>query len=60
MFGGNTHNDTATSKGAKCYSHDLMAYDPVCDQWKFITAPIEVSAHGDRYGHSASVFNGSM
>ena len=28
VFGGNTHNDTNVSQGAKCYSTDLMAYDP--------------------------------
>ena len=28
VFGGNTHNDTNLSQGAKCYSTDLMAYDP--------------------------------
>ena len=28
VFGGNTHNDTSISLGAKCYSPDFMAYDP--------------------------------
>ena len=27
VFGGNTHNDTASSKGAKCFSADVMVYD---------------------------------
>ena len=27
VFGGNTHNDTIHSHGAKCYSTDFMAYD---------------------------------
>ena len=27
VFGGNTHNDTSVSYGAKCYSPDFMAYD---------------------------------
>lgn len=27
VFGGNTHNDTSVSQGAKCYSLDFMAYD---------------------------------
>lgn len=27
VFGGNTHNDTLHSQGAKCYSTDFMAYD---------------------------------
>ena len=27
VFGGNTHNDTSMSYGAKCYSADFLAYD---------------------------------
>lgn len=27
VFGGNTHNDTSMSHGAKCFSSDFMAYD---------------------------------
>ena len=27
VFGGNTHNDTSVSHGAKCYSSFFMAYD---------------------------------
>ena len=27
VFGGNTHNDTSVSFGAKCYSTDFLAYD---------------------------------
>ena len=27
VFGGNTHNDTSVSMGAKCFSADFMAYD---------------------------------
>lgn len=27
VFGGNTHNDTSVSQGAKCYSLNFMAYD---------------------------------
>ena len=33
MFGGNTHNDTQFSQGAKCYSADFIAYDIACDRW---------------------------
>lgn len=33
VFGGNTHNDTSQSYGAKCYSHDLIIYDVFCDSW---------------------------
>ena len=28
VFGGNTHNDTQISLGAKCYSPDFLAYNP--------------------------------
>lgn len=27
VFGGNTHNDTSQSNGAKCFSADFLAYD---------------------------------
>lgn len=27
VYGGNTHNDTSISLGAKCYSPDLLLYD---------------------------------
>lgn len=27
FFGGNTHNDTSLSNGAKCFSADFLAYD---------------------------------
>ncbi len=27
VFGGNTHNDTSMSQGAKCYAADFLAYD---------------------------------
>ena len=33
VFGGNTHNDTQHSQGAKCYSADFHAYDIACDRW---------------------------
>ncbi|KAL7990592.1 hypothetical protein Chor_014022, partial [Crotalus horridus] len=29
IFGGNTHNDTSLSNGAKCFSADFLAYDIV-------------------------------
>ena len=63
VVGGNVHNDTDTSHGAKCYSGSAMLYDPLCDRW----LPLDTSAAsyqpwGDlaRFGHSDSVFNGSM
>lgn len=27
VYGGNTHNDTTKSRGAKCYSSDFLLYD---------------------------------
>ncbi|XP_015671302.1 attractin-like protein 1 [Protobothrops mucrosquamatus] len=59
IFGGNTHNDTSLSNGAKCFSADFLAYDIACDEWKILKKP---SLHRDvnRFGHSAIVSNGSM
>ena len=35
VFGGNTHNDTSLSNGAKCFSADFLAYDigRVAEHW---------------------------
>lgn len=60
VFGGNTHNDTNRSFGAKCYSSDLLAYDVVCDTWHPMDVPRSVSADLARYGHSGVVFDGSL
>ncbi|KFO28973.1 Attractin-like protein 1 [Fukomys damarensis] len=59
IFGGNTHNDTSLSNGAKCFSADFLAYDIACDEWKILPKP---NLHRDvnRFGHSAVVINGSM
>ncbi|XP_036191764.1 attractin-like protein 1 isoform X3 [Myotis myotis] len=59
IFGGNTHNDTSLSNGAKCFSADFLAYDIACDEWKILPQP---NLHRDvnRFGHSAVVINGSM
>ncbi|XP_018618141.1 attractin-like protein 1 [Scleropages formosus] len=59
VFGGNTHNDTSLSNGAKCFSADFLAYDIACDGWKVLPKP---NLHRDvnRFGHSAVVSNGSM
>uniref|UniRef100_A0A8C5QK43 Attractin-like protein 1 n=1 Tax=Leptobrachium leishanense TaxID=445787 RepID=A0A8C5QK43_9ANUR len=59
VFGGNTHNDTSLSNGAKCFSADFLAYDIACDEWKVLQKP---NLHRDvnRFGHSAVVSNGSM
>ncbi|XP_038159063.1 attractin-like protein 1 isoform X1 [Cyprinodon tularosa] len=59
VFGGNTHNDTSLSNGAKCFSADFLAYDIACDKWTVLPRP---GLHRDvnRFGHSAVVSNGSM
>uniref|UniRef100_H3AXJ5 Attractin like 1 n=1 Tax=Latimeria chalumnae TaxID=7897 RepID=H3AXJ5_LATCH len=59
VFGGNTHNDTSLSNGARCFSADFLAYDIACDEWKSLPKP---NLHQDvnRFGHSAVVSNGSM
>ncbi|KAG7228421.1 hypothetical protein INR49_007593 [Caranx melampygus] len=59
VFGGNTHNDTSLSNGAKCFSADFLAYDIACDEWTVLPRP---GLHRDvnRFGHSAVVSNGTM
>ncbi|CAL8281783.1 unnamed protein product [Merluccius merluccius] len=59
VFGGNTHNDTSLSNGAKCFSADFLAYDIACDEWAHLPKP---DLHRDlpRFGHTAVVNNGSM
>ncbi|XP_046382799.1 attractin-like protein 1 isoform X2 [Ischnura elegans] len=70
FFGGNTHNDTAFSHGAKCYSSDFFAYDPVCDKWVMNPGRVSYSSYPPvpghtshpappRFGHSTVVFKGS-
>ncbi|XP_009978010.1 PREDICTED: attractin-like, partial [Tauraco erythrolophus] len=56
VFGGNTHNDTSMSHGAKCFSSDFMAYDIACDRWSVLPRP---GLHHDvnRFGHSAVLYN---
>jgi len=62
VFGGNTHNDTIHSHGAKCYSSELLAYDVVCDSWSVLPVPSGALTRADlaRYGHSAVIFGGSL
>lgn len=62
VFGGNTHNDTSTSHGAKCFSADVLAYDMVCDKWYNLghSIPNTLDADLPRFGHSATIVNGSM
>lgn len=42
VFGGNTHNDTSHSFGAKCYSNELLAYDVICDSWHYMNIPSDL------------------
>ncbi|XP_013386295.1 attractin-like isoform X2 [Lingula anatina] len=59
VFGGNTHNDTSTSHGAKCHSLNFLGYDLGCDQWYTLPEP---RVRGDlaRFGHSAEVYDQKM
>uniref|UniRef100_A0A8C4ZJK4 Attractin-like 1a n=1 Tax=Gadus morhua TaxID=8049 RepID=A0A8C4ZJK4_GADMO len=59
VFGGNTHNDTSLSNGAKCFSADFLAYDIACDSWKVLPRP-GLHRDANRFGHSAVVKNGSV
>ncbi|KAM9727958.1 attractin-like protein 1 isoform 2-T2 [Menidia menidia] len=59
LFGGNTHNDTSLSNGAKCFSSDFLAYDLACDEWTVLDRP-DLHRDSNRFGHSAVVGNGSM
>uniref|UniRef100_G3NTX7 Attractin-like 1b n=1 Tax=Gasterosteus aculeatus aculeatus TaxID=481459 RepID=G3NTX7_GASAC len=59
VFGGNTHNDSSLSNGAKCFSADFLAYDIACDEWRLLPKP-DLHRDVNRYGHSAVVSNGSM
>lgn len=56
VYGGNTHNDTSISLGAKCYSPDLLLYDIDCNKWSQLDSS-ELNSHGARYGHSALTLN---
>jgi len=62
VYGGNTHNDTQWSQGAKCYSSDFIAYDIACDRWYTLenTIPRDFSGDMSRFGHSALMYKGSM
>ncbi|XP_063781410.1 attractin [Pseudophryne corroboree] len=59
VFGGNTHNDTSMSHGAKCFSKDFMAYDIACDSWSLLPFPT-LSHDVNRFGHTAVLRNGTM
>ncbi|KAH8291888.1 hypothetical protein KR054_001951 [Drosophila jambulina] len=60
VFGGNTHNDTSQSYGAKCYSQDLLVYDVYCDSWHYHPMPGHLQADLARFGHSSVVFEESL
>lgn len=60
VFGGNTHNDTSHSFGAKCYSQDLLVYDVLCDSWHTQQMPADLRADLSRFGHSAEMFEKSL
>ncbi|XP_048060135.1 attractin isoform X1 [Megalobrama amblycephala] len=59
VFGGNTHNDTSMSHGAKCFSSDFIAYNLVCDEWTVLPNP-DLHHDVNRFGHSAVYHNGVM
>ncbi|XP_030628506.1 attractin [Chanos chanos] len=58
VFGGNTHNDTSMSHGAKCFSSDFMSYNLACDEWSVLPKP-DLHQDVNRFGHSA-VFSDSV
>uniref|UniRef100_A0A1B0BSW5 CUB domain-containing protein n=1 Tax=Glossina palpalis gambiensis TaxID=67801 RepID=A0A1B0BSW5_9MUSC len=60
VFGGNTHNDTSQSYGAKCYSQDLLVYDVFCDSWHMQDMPAHLQADLARFGHSSVVFEDAL
>lgn len=59
-FGGNTHNDTSHSFGAKCYSNDLLVYDVLCDSWHKKSMPEDLMTDLARFGHSGVIFEKSL
>uniref|UniRef100_A0A8C4R8L7 Attractin-like 1a n=1 Tax=Eptatretus burgeri TaxID=7764 RepID=A0A8C4R8L7_EPTBU len=48
VFGGNTHNDTSVSMGAKCFSADFMAYDIDNNNASIIKQKTVVVAHEEQ------------
>nr|XP_040574735.1 attractin-like [Lepeophtheirus salmonis] len=62
IYGGNTHNDTSWSHGAKCFSSDLLAYDIACDHWFSMddSFPTDFDVDLPRLGHTATMVNKSM
>lgn len=60
VFGGNPHNDTSHSYGAKCYVSDLLAYDVLCDDWHAMPVKSDLRVDLSRYGHSAVTFEDTL
>lgn len=60
VFGGNTHNDTSHSFGAKCYSAEVLTYDVLCDSWDRMNVNRDLHADLARFGHSTVVFENSL
>ncbi|XP_054913023.1 attractin isoform X2 [Poeciliopsis prolifica] len=59
VFGGNTHNDTSMSHGAKCFSSDFLAYSLACDEWTVLPRP-DLHHDVNRFGHSAVFSDSAM
>ncbi|XP_029683780.1 attractin [Takifugu rubripes] len=59
VFGGNTHNDTSMSHGAKCFSSDFLVYNLACDEWTVLPRP-DLHQDVNRFGHSAVLSDGVM
>lgn len=60
VFGGNTHNDTSHSFGAKCYSAEVLTYDVLCHSWDRMNVNRDLHADLARFGHSTVVFEDSL
>ncbi|XP_066149879.1 attractin isoform X1 [Euwallacea fornicatus] len=60
VFGGNPHNDTSFSFGAKCYSAEVITYDVLCDCWNILNVHKDLHADLARFGHSTVLFEESM
>ena len=60
IFGGNTHNDSSHSYGAKCYSADFLAYDIICNTWHKLSSIPNLGLDIARFGHSASLHQNKM
>ncbi|KAL3095437.1 hypothetical protein niasHS_007536 [Heterodera schachtii] len=58
LVGGNSHNESSTTRKKDCYSEQIYAYDTICKRpVKIYSKEFEAIA---RYGHSAFVSGGNM